>query len=263
MKLCSQCQFTFEDPQQFCDFDGTELTILPEHLPSFKSLSLPATGSASLFLRVARSRVSLAVLAFAGVMLSALLIGYYDSGSQSNIEIASHAESRNDMENLVPQSPSETSGKAKPDQGVKPRIISTQRRIGAGEKPSSMPSPMLRWEPAASRSSLPRPGPSTSKGEATVTSGTGASKPGPEKTNRQSLANNPKSGSRKSNQQAQARNESRPASKDRDTQRSSATAAMVNRRPARQAENSHQQKESKVVSILKKTGSILTKPFKF
>src|SRR5688572_13111819 len=139
MKHCSQCAFTFEDHQQFCDFDGTELTVLPDPIPSFKNVSVPATGLPSLLLRVGRSRVFHGALALAAMMLSALLIGYYDAESQTNIDTAANAESRNDLVNPVAQAPSESSNQAQPEQSAKPRFVSTQRTISADEKLSSKP----------------------------------------------------------------------------------------------------------------------------
>lgn len=137
MKLCPQCAFTFEDHLQICDFDGTELSVVPEPVPSFKNRSVPATGLPSLFLRVGRSRVFHGALTFVGVMLSALLIGYYDAESRTSIDTASNAESRNDMMNPVSQASSETADQTKPEQFAKPRFISTQRTIRADEEPSS------------------------------------------------------------------------------------------------------------------------------
>ena len=229
MKLCSQCQFTFEDPQQFCDFDGTGLTVLPEHLPSFKNPSLCATASPSLIIRVARSRVSLAGLSLAGVMLSALLVGYLDSANthESASEIDSVAEDTVSGASLVPAA-----------QVAQP-----------GQAQSSLP-PSMVTRPAAVPLERTRVTPSNSK------------------VNTKSLAQTQKTGSQKTNRdlqvrrKSQARNEPRQVSPDRDTQRRSATA-MSNHRPDRQAGSLPRQKESKVVAIWKKTGSILTKPFKF
>src|ERR1700730_1339736 len=186
MKRCSQCEFTFEDNQQFCDFDRTELTVVPEPFPSFKKVSVPATVFPSFFLRVARSRVSLAVLAFAGVMLSALLIGYNDSGNQPKLDIASTAEIRNDMVNPVPQAPSELPAQTQPEQVAKSRFISTQRTIRADEK---------------SVASSKKERPSTSKPE--------EHKRRFEK-DRELLSRNQKIGSQKANGESLARNQKRP-----------------------------------------------------
>ena len=186
MKRCSQCEFTFEDYQQFCDFDGTELTVVPEPFPSFKKVSVPATLFPSLLLRVARSRVSLALLALAGVMLSALLIGYFESGSQPNVDIASNAESRSEAIS-VPQGPSESSDQAKPEEVAKSRFISTQRMFKADEE--SVVSAKKKW-------------PATSKSE--------GNKRRLEKANRELLTRNQKMGSQKANSESLARNQKRP-----------------------------------------------------
>lgn len=217
MKRCSQCDFTFEDDQQFCDFDGTELSVVPEPVPSFKKFSMPPGVSAPLFLRVVRSRVSLAVMALAGVMLSALVIGYYDSGAQSNIEPDIDLAS-NDMVNLVPKGASETLDQAEPEQ-VKPTFISTERRINAEEKTRT------RAHVFSSNSKPER------------------NKRGFEKANKDLLARKQKTGSETANEESLARNSKRPAD--------------------RESNGSRQHKDSKVVAILKKTGNILTKPFKF
>lgn len=313
MKRCSQCGFTFEENEQVCDFDGTELTTVPEPIPFYQRVSPNvSTLSAvrrSRFRRLALSPVTLAVLALAGLISSALLIGYYDSGSRPNIEpnidLASNAESRNDTV-VVPQGPAKASAQVKPDQVAKPRSISTQRRITSASK-ASMPSSMLRWE-SASHSSRSRPGPSTHKREATTASGTRASKPRSERTKRQSLARGRRRGypaaalarkqkkpgssagqlgrggmgSTKSNRESQAKNHTRPRSHNRVLRWHSAVE-VAKQRPGRESESlrlqkeskavaisrgresqsSHEQKESKFVAILKKTGSILTKPFKF
>lgn len=186
MKRCSQCEFTFEEHQQFCDFDGTELTVVPEPFPSFKKVTVPVSVVPSIFLRVARSRVSVAILALAGVMLSAVLIGYFESGSQPNIDIASKAESQNGMISIA-QDPSESSDQAKPEEVVKSRFISTQRTIKADEK---------------SVASSKKKSPSTSKPEGT--------KRRFGKANRELLARNQKMGSQKANSEPVARNQNRP-----------------------------------------------------
>ena len=232
MKRCYQCEFTFEDQQQFCDFDGTELTVVPVSIPSFKNMSAPP---ASLFLRVVRSRVSLTILALGGVMLSALVIGYYDSAGQSSIDIdlGSNVESRNDMGNLVPKGASETLDQAKAEQASKPSFISTERRIRAEEKTSSRPISVIS-----------RP-PTTSRARAHVRSST--SKPEVNKRRfkkaKELLALKQNTESGKANTESLVRNSKRPN--------------------GRESESAHQSRDSKVVSILKKTGNILTRPFKF
>ena len=229
MKRCSECEFTFEDHQQFCDFDGTELTFVPEPFPSFKKASVPVSVFPSLFLRVARSRVSLAVVAFSGVMLSALLIGYNDSRSQPDNHVASNAESRNDTVNPTRQGPSESPDQAKPEEVAKSRFISTQRMINADEK---------------SVASSKKKSPSTSKPE--------GNKRRFEKANRELLTRNQKIGSQKTNQKIGSQKAN-----------SESVARNQKRLDGSKAQSSRQRGDSKVVAILKKTGRILKRPFEF
>ena len=229
MKRCSECEFTFEDQQQFCDFDGTELTVVPEPFPSFKKVPVPATIP-SLFVRVARSRVSVAVLALAGVMLSALLIGYFEAASQPNIAIASNAESRNEVI-PIPQGLSVPSDQteAKPQDAVKSRFVSTQRVIDADEKSVV----------SSKKKSL-----STSKPEGTERRF--------EKANRQSLTRNQKIGSQKTDQKMASQ------------KANSEFVSQNQKRPdGSKSQSSHQRGDSKFVAILKKTGRILKRPFEF
>ena len=236
MKRCSQCDFTFENHLQFCDFDNTELTVIPERVPSFTNVSPPP----SLFLRVARSRVSLAFLAFAGVMLSALLVGYIDSASQPNVAVTSNAERGNDMLNPDSQSPGVTPDQEEPEQAARPRFNAQEMRIRAEEIPSSVTAPVFRWEPAVSRSSRSRPEPATFKLEAISTSGTRASK-----------------GSR-------ARANGEPLARRRRRATPTAVLSGSEKKPVgSESENARQKRDSKVVAVLKKTGSILTRPFRF
>ena len=39
MKRCPKCEFTFDDHQELCDFDGAELSVVPEVVMSLKNLS--------------------------------------------------------------------------------------------------------------------------------------------------------------------------------------------------------------------------------
>ena len=227
MKRCSECEFTFEDHQQFCDFDGTGLTVVPEPFPSFKKVAVPATVFPSLFLRVVRSRVTLAFLGLAGVMMSALLIGYFEAWSQPNINIAAAPESRNEVIS-VPQDPSESSGEAKPEE-VASRFISTQRTINPDEN---------------SVASSKKKSPSTSKSAGT--------KRRFEKTNRELLTRNQKIESRKANQKIGSLRDN------------SESMARNQKRPdGSKSQSSHQRGDSKFVAILKKTGRILKRPFEF
>ena len=230
MKRCSKCEFTFEDHQQFCDFDGTELTVVPEPFPSFKKVSVPTTMLPSLFVRIARSRVSVAVVVLAGVMLSALLIGYFEAASQPNIAIASNAESRNEVIPIPPglSLPSDQA-EAKPRGAVKSRFVSTQRMIDADEK---------------SVASSKKKAPSTSKSAGTERRFV--------KANRQSLTRDQKIGSQKTNQKM--------VSQKADSE----SVSQNQKRPeGSKSPSSHQRGNSKFVAILKKTGRILKRPFEF
>lgn len=226
MKRCSQCEFTFEEHQQFCDFDGTELTVVAEPFPSFKKVSVPATVFPSIFLRVARSRVTLAVLSLAGVMMSALLIGYFEAASQPNIVIASNPESRNEVIS-VPQDPSASSPQAS-EEVAQSRFVSTQRTIKADEKPV-----------AASK----KRSPSTSKPEGT--------KRRFEKANRELLTRDQKIASQKASQKIAPQ------------KANSESSARNQKGPDGSKPQSSKRGDSKVVAILKKTGRILKRPFEF
>jgi hypothetical protein len=221
VKRCSQCDFTFSDDHQFCDFDYTELTVIPDPAPSTQNV---AAFFPTKVRRIVRSRPGLAVLALAGV---ALLVGYFDSVQKSRSDVVSSSENRGPS-NLTGQAPREKSEQTLIEPVTKPRSISTQRKLRANESGSSMPSSILKWkspldgESVASRVTPSRLGPrrvnSTSKRGAASNM---ASKRKAAKSNN-AIAQNYKS--------------TRDGTRDR--------------------------KSSKVVAILKKTGSILTKPFR-
>ena len=240
MKHCPQCEFTFDDQEQVCDFDGSELLPVTEIPPAFKKVSFATESSLSLsFARgLITSRAGVAILAVVGVMLSALLIGYFDSTNQSNAD-KSTSQTRNESSSIVPAQV-DTVGQARP------KAISTQRKLGADELPPSMVKRLLKG--TSSQSAKPRD-PSATKMAATKrrssNSKVAVSRRKPENTTRQS----------------QARNQSKSVSRERPRQQH--TVATVTHRPARWAanESSHHRKDSKVVAILKKTGSIFKKPF--
>jgi hypothetical protein len=101
MKHCPKCDFSFASFHHVCDFDGAELVDDPETLPVSPGVSALAAATQSPFLRLAKSPVFLAVLALAGVLSSALLIGYYDAASQPN----SIAENQASRDSVVGQAP--------------------------------------------------------------------------------------------------------------------------------------------------------------
>jgi hypothetical protein len=79
MKRCPQCEFTFEDHENFCDFDGSELSPIFERPLSSQSYSTLNHVLMPMVRGLLRSNFSLAVLALAGIVFSALLVGYYSA----------------------------------------------------------------------------------------------------------------------------------------------------------------------------------------
>jgi hypothetical protein len=245
MKHCPQCEFTFDDQVQFCDFDGTELNVVPELPPSLKSVPFAPASSGSSVRRLITSPAGLAALAFAGVALSALLIGYYDSESQPKTNM-SVPQTRSDTASTVPSTQVDTVGQVE-TQANRPRIISTQRRIGVDELPSSMVKRLL--EGSSSRSAKSRRGPSTTKLVATTR---GPSSPKLLATTRKAA---------NTTRQSQGRNQARPGPRDRGRQQHSVARVAKGRQGGGANESAHHRKDSKVITILKKTGSILKRPF--
>lgn len=240
MKHCPQCEFTFDDQEQVCDFDGSELLPVTEIPPAFKKVSFADESSLSLsFARgLIRSRAGVAILAVVGVMFSALLIGYFDSTIKSNAD-KSTSQTRDESSIVVP-TPVDTVAQSRP------KAISTQRKLGADELPPSMVKRLLKG--TSSQSAKPSDSAAT-KVAATKRRSTNSKVA----VSRRKPAN--------TTRQAQARNQSKSVSRERPRQQH--TVARVTHRPARLPanESSHHRKDSKVVAILKKTGSIFKKPF--
>src|ERR1700704_4459654 len=103
MKRCPKCNFSFVNFHHVCDFDGTDLVDDPETLPVSPGVSALVAATQSPFLRLVKSPVFLIVLALAGLVSSALLIGYYDSASQPN-SIAESPAARDSVVRSVPPS---------------------------------------------------------------------------------------------------------------------------------------------------------------
>jgi hypothetical protein len=101
MKRCPKCNFSFASFHHVCDFDGTDLVDDPSTLPVSPGISALVAATQSPFLRLIKSPVFLAVLALAGLLSSALLIGYFDAASQPN-SIAESQASRDSVVSLVP-----------------------------------------------------------------------------------------------------------------------------------------------------------------
>src|SRR5260370_4745844 len=101
MKRCLKCDFSFASFHHVCDFDGTDLIDDPESLPVSPGVSALVAATQSPFLRLVKSPVFLAVLALAGLLSSALLIGYFDSASQPD----SFTKSLASLDSVVSLSP--------------------------------------------------------------------------------------------------------------------------------------------------------------
>jgi hypothetical protein len=101
MKRCPKCDFSFVNFHHVCDFDGTDLVDDPETLPVSPGVSALVAATQSRFLRLIKSPVFLIVLALAGLVSSALLVGYYDAASQPN-SIAESPAVRDSVVSLVP-----------------------------------------------------------------------------------------------------------------------------------------------------------------
>jgi hypothetical protein len=101
MKRCPKCDFSFASFHHVCDFDGTDLVDDPSTLPVSPGVSALVAATQSPFLRLVKSPAVLAVLALAGLVSSALLIGYFDAASHPN-SIAESQASRDSVASLVP-----------------------------------------------------------------------------------------------------------------------------------------------------------------
>jgi len=100
MKRCPKCDFSFASFHHVCDFDGTDLVDDPATLPVSPGVSALVAATQPPYLRLIKSPVSLAVLALAGLVSSALLIGYFDAAGQPNSMAESQA-SRNSPSNSI------------------------------------------------------------------------------------------------------------------------------------------------------------------
>ena len=85
MKRCPECHFTFEDYEERCDFDGSELVPV-------ESSESNSAKSQPIYIRFLRSRLGLAVLALIALLISSLVIGYFDAASEGNVEAPKSSE---------------------------------------------------------------------------------------------------------------------------------------------------------------------------
>ena len=100
MKRCPKCDFSFASFHHVCDFDGTDLVDDPVTLPVSPGVTALVATTQSPFLRLIKSPAFLAVLALAGLVSSALLIGYFDAASQPN-SIAESQAARDSPSNSI------------------------------------------------------------------------------------------------------------------------------------------------------------------
>lgn len=77
MKHCPECNFSFPDIHNVCDFDGTELIHDPERPSLAKTSPRPSRSR-----RFLKSPMFLTTLAMLTLFLSAVLIGYLDSARE-------------------------------------------------------------------------------------------------------------------------------------------------------------------------------------
>ena len=261
MKRCSQCHFTFTDDQQFCDFDHTKLTDIPEPPPAFQNVR---RGRAR---RLLRSRTGLAILALSGVAMSALLVGYFDSVN-SGIDVASNSESP--VATSLPSSLTPQASPVKKERALiwpasKPRRISTQRKLTANDQAYSMHSSILKWDVApASRTSAPSSVDSTSSH--TARSPQTLRRPTPSKGSATlsmvAMKRRVPSNASATRRQLVSGSNTTLARNHRKIREGNSGNEKLSRVVMGQKRKSGDGKDSKVVAILKKTGSFLTKPFR-
>ena len=122
MKRCPKCNFSFVNFHHVCDFDGTDLVDDPETLPVSPGVSALVAATRSPFRRLVKSPVFIVALALAGLVSSALLIGYYDTASQPN-SIAESPASPATVVSLVPSA----QPPVRPPSPIRTRAPSTSR----------------------------------------------------------------------------------------------------------------------------------------
>jgi hypothetical protein len=257
MKRCPTCDFSFVNFYRVCDFDGTDLVDDPENLPVSPGISALVAATQSPFLRLVKSPVFSMVLALAGLVSSALLIGYYDAASQPN-SIAPSPASRNSPPNyiasLVPPAQPAAEPPARPSVRIATRAPSTS--------PNEVSTPTRRGsDQVTSRSNKV----STGSGSDRVTSRSEISKPAKDlsSTRERSVTAS----------RSRARLHTSPSIRN---QQSSPEIALQSHPKDKALQKEHKEsslqgdskenanrKDSKVTAALKTTWHILKKPFKF
>jgi hypothetical protein len=119
MKRCPECHFTFEDYEERCDFDGSELTQFPESSGPKLAPPLP------FYVRMLKSPYGLAALAMVGLVLSSLVIGYFDSSSP---ESAEKTKQSSEVSQVTPP-PSRTHGARRRKANIQSRRLRSTRNL--------------------------------------------------------------------------------------------------------------------------------------
>src|SRR5712691_9351776 len=151
MKRCPKCDFSFASFHHVCDFDGTDLVDDPSTLPVSPGVSALVAATQSPFLRLIKSPVVLAVLALAGLLSSALLIGYFDAASQPDSFTESRA-SRDSPSNSIASLALRVQPPAQPPARIGTRAPSTSRSEISKPKATKDRSSTHERSVAASRS---------------------------------------------------------------------------------------------------------------
>jgi hypothetical protein len=140
MKRCPECHFTFADDERVCDFDRTQLNGIPEPHPSRPT---PQRG-------LLHSHGLVVVLTLVGLILSALMVGYFEALDQ-DADAAAGSQAQESSLNIAP--PALTLPLPKPNQTNQLQRTNPERRASPADK-SELHS-IVRWPRSAyhSRSS--------------------------------------------------------------------------------------------------------------
>jgi hypothetical protein len=228
MKRCPKCNFSFVNFHHVCDFDGTDLVDDPETLPVSPGVSALVAATQSPFLRLVKSPVFLIVLALAGLVSSALLIGYYDTASQPNSITESPAARDSSPDSMASLAP-------------------------PAQSPARPPTPITTRAPFTSPNEV-----STASGSDRVTSRSEISKLKP--------AKDLSSKRERSVTTSRSRARLHPSPSIRNQQSKPEIALQKHPKDKalqKDAKENATRKESKLTAALKTTWSILKKPFKF
>jgi hypothetical protein len=248
MKRCPKCDFSFVNFHHVCDFDGTNPVDDPETLPVSPAVSALVAATQSPFLRLVKSPVSLTVLALAGLLSSALLIGYYDAASQPNSIAASRAsrdspDSHASIASLVPPTQPAAQPPARPLARIATRVPSASpNRVSTGSGSDRVTSRSEISKPAKDLSSRRERSLTASRLRARL-------HPSPSISNQQIK---PETALQKQPKDKAPQKESKESALQRDSKE--------NERDSKETAN---RKGSKLTATLKATWNILKKPFKF